>query len=90
MEMELGRFLGLVWMSWAVFGLLGTFVFCLMAFWGFVFISINWLVGSGEEAFWGLIVTGRVFFELGEEFSFLSCVSSCLVFALLSIYFLGS
>jgi len=45
------------------------------------------LIGSGDGGFWGLIVPGRVFFGLSEDFSFVSCVSSCLVFALLSIYF---
>jgi len=60
-----------------------------MTFLGFVYISIHWLVGVRDGGFWGWIVLGRVFFELSEDLCFVSWVSSSLVFALLSIYFLS-
>ena len=62
---------------------------CFMAFMGFVYISIHWLVGLRDGHFWGWIVLGRVFFELSDDFCFVSWVSSSLLFALLSIYFVS-
>jgi len=87
MELQLGGFLGLVWDEQGSLCAFRCFFFCPMAFLGFVFICIPWLVSAGEVGFWGLLVPCRVFFGLSEYFSFVSWVSSCLVFALLSISF---
>jgi len=70
MEMELEEFLEVVWDKLGGLSAFECFSFCLMAFMGFVFISIHWLVGLGERGFRSLIVPGRALFWLLEDFSF--------------------